>query len=123
MGILEGKVVLVTGGGNGIGRECALLAAREGAKVVVNDLGGSVSGGDEGSTGPAEAVAQEIRAAGGEAVSNSESVTSMASVKGMVEQAKDTFGGLHAIINPAGILRDGMFHKMADSDWDAVLDV
>ena len=123
MGLLDGRVVLVTGGGNGIGRECALLAAQEGAKVLVNDLGGSVSGGDEGSTGPAETVAKEIIAAGGEAVSNSESVTSMASVKGMVEQAKDTFGGLHAVINPAGILRDSMFHKMADADWDAVLDV
>ena len=123
MGVLDGKVVLVTGGGNGIGRECALLAARQGAKVVVNDLGGGVSGGDEGSAGPAEAVAQEIRMAGGEAVANSESVTSMVAVKGMVEQAKDTFGGLHAIINPAGILRDGMFHKMSDADWDAVIEV
>ena len=123
MGVLDGKVVLVTGGGNGIGREIALLAARQGAKVVVNDLGGGVSGGDEGSTGPAEAVAAEIRAEGGEAVSNSESVTSIASVKGMVEQAKDTFGGLNAVINPAGILRDGMFHKMADADWDAVIEV
>ncbi|QUD89125.1 SDR family NAD(P)-dependent oxidoreductase [Phenylobacterium montanum] len=123
MGVLDGKVVLVTGGGNGIGKECALLAARAGAKVLVNDLGGGVSGGDEGSAGPAEAVAQEIRAAGGQAVSNSESVTSMAAVKGMVEQAKDTFGGLHAIINPAGILRDGMFHKMSDADWDAVIEV
>jgi NAD(P)-dependent dehydrogenase (short-subunit alcohol dehydrogenase family) len=121
--LLEGKVVLVTGGGNGIGRECALLAARAGAKVVVNDLGGGVSGADEGSTGPAETVAQEIRAAGGEAVSNSESVASMASVKGMVEQAKDTFGGLHAVINPAGILRDVMFHKMPDADFDAVVEV
>jgi NAD(P)-dependent dehydrogenase (short-subunit alcohol dehydrogenase family) len=123
VGVLDGKVVLVTGGGNGIGRECALLAARHGAKVVVNDLGGGVAGGDEGSTGPAETVVQEIRAAGGEAVSNSESVTSMASVKGMVEQAKDVFGGLHAVINPAGILRDGMFHKMSDADWDAVIEV
>lgn len=123
MGVLDGKVVLVTGGGNGIGRECALLAAREGAKVVVNDLGAGVSGGDEGSAGPAEEVCKEIRAAGGEAVANSESVSSMASVKGMVEQAKDTFGGLHAIINPAGILRDGMFHKMSDADWDAVIEV
>jgi NAD(P)-dependent dehydrogenase (short-subunit alcohol dehydrogenase family) len=123
VGVLDGKVVLVTGGGNGIGREIALLAARQGASVVVNDLGGGVSGGDEGSAGPAETVAREIRAAGGQAVSNSESVTSMASVKGMVEQAKDSFGGLHAVINPAGILRDGMFHKMADADWDAVIDV
>lgn len=123
MGVLDGKVVLVTGGGNGIGRECALLAGREGARVVVNDLGGSVSGGDEGSTGPAETVANEIKAAGGEAVFNSESVSSMSAVKGMVEQAKDSFGGLHAVINPAGILRDGMFHKMDDADWDAVIEV
>ncbi|CAN1551016.1 FabG Dehydrogenases with different specificities (related to short-chain alcohol dehydrogenases) [Caulobacteraceae bacterium] len=123
MGVLEGKVVLVTGAAGGIGKECALLAAREGAKVVVNDLGGSVSGGDEGDAGPAQITANEIRAAGGEAVANSESVTSMASVKGMIEQAKDTFGGLHAIINPAGILRDGMFHKMTDEDWDKVIEV
>jgi NAD(P)-dependent dehydrogenase (short-subunit alcohol dehydrogenase family) len=123
MGILDGKVVLVTGGGNGIGRDCALIAAQEGAKVLVNDLGGSLAGGDEGSAGPAETVAQEIRAAGGEAASNSESVTSLASVKGMVQQALDTFGGLHAVINPAGILRDGMFHKMEESDWDKVIEV
>jgi len=123
MGALEGKVVLVTGGGNGIGRDAALIAAREGAKVLVNDLGGGERGGDAGSAGPAEAVAAEIRAAGGEAVSNSDSVTDMKAVRGMVEQALDTFGGLHAVINPAGILRDGMFHKMPDEDWDIVIDV
>lgn len=123
MGVLDGKVVLVTGGGRGIGRECALLAAKAGAKVLVNDLGAGVSGADEGSDGPAEETAADIRAAGGEAASNSESVSSMAAVKGMVEQALDTFGGLHAIINPAGILRDGMFHKMPDEDWDAVIEV
>ncbi|MEP1906330.1 MAG: SDR family NAD(P)-dependent oxidoreductase, partial [Nitratireductor sp.] len=123
MGVLEGKVVLVTGGGNGIGKETALLAAREGAKVVVNDLGGSLTGADEGSAGPAETVAQEIRKAGGEAVSNSESVTDMKAVQGMIEQAKDEFGALHSIINPAGILRDGMFHKMSEDDWDSVIDV
>ena len=123
MGVLDGRVVLVTGGGNGIGRACALLAGREGAKVLVNDLGAGVSGKDEGSASPAETVAQEIRDAGGQAAVNSESVSSMASVKGMVEQAMDTFGGLHAVINPAGILRDGMFHKMSDADWDAVIEV
>ncbi len=123
MGVLDGKVILVTGGGNGIGRECALMAAQNGARVVVNDLGGSLSGADEGGAGPAETVAAEIRDAGGEAVSNSDSVTDYASVAAMVEQAKDEFGGLHGIINPAGILRDGMFHKMSESDWKAVIDV
>lgn len=123
MGVLNGKVILVTGGGNGIGKETALLAAREGAKIIVNDLGGGLKGDDEGSTGPAETVAAEIRAAGGEAVSNSESVTDYASVSGMVTQALDTFGRLDGIINPAGILRDGMFHKMSESDWKAVIDV
>ncbi|MAN73507.1 MAG: 3-hydroxyacyl-CoA dehydrogenase [Henriciella sp.] len=123
MGVLDGKVILVTGGGNGIGKECALLAAKEGAKVVVNDLGGTLTGDDAGDAGPAEKVAQEIRAAGGEAVSNSDSVTDYKAVEGMIEQAKDEFGGLHGIMNPAGILRDGMFHKMSEDDWKAVIDV
>jgi NAD(P)-dependent dehydrogenase (short-subunit alcohol dehydrogenase family) len=123
MGVLDGKVVIVTGAAGGIGKECALLAAREGASVVVNDLGGAVRGGDAGDAGPAEQTAQEIRAVGGQAVSNSDSVTDMEAVKAMIAQAIDKFGGLHAIINPAGILRDGMFHKMADEDWDKVIEV
>ena len=125
MGVLDGKTVLVCGGGNGIGKECALLAAKEGANVVVNDLGGGLSdaGGSAGDAGPAEKVAEEIRASGGQAVSNSESVTDMSAVKDMIAQAKDEFGGLHSIINPAGILRDGMFHKMSEDDWKSVIDV
>ena len=125
MGVLDGKVVLVCGGGNGIGKECALLAAQEGASIVVNDLGGGLSdaGGSAGDAGPAEQVAEQIRSAGGKAVSNSDSVTDMAAVKGMIEQAKSEFGGLHSIINPAGILRDGMFHKMSEEDWKSVIDV
>jgi len=123
MGVLDGKVVLVTGGGNGVGRACGLLAGREGAKVVINDIGASVAGDDLGSAGPAEAVAQEIIAAGGEAVANSDSVTSYAAAQGMVEQAIEAFGRLDAVINTAGILRDKMFHRMSGADWDAVIEV
>ncbi|HUD53511.1 SDR family NAD(P)-dependent oxidoreductase, partial [Parvibaculum sp.] len=123
MGLLEGKVVLVTGAAGGIGKECALIAAREGAKVVVNDLGGSVKGGDEGNASAAQATVDEIKAAGGEAVANSDSVALKSGAENMIAQALDTFGGLHSIISPAGILRDGMFHKMPDEDWKAVIDV
>ncbi|HRP10839.1 MAG TPA: SDR family oxidoreductase [Terricaulis sp.] len=123
MGVLSGKVVIVTGAGNGIGKECALLAAREGAAVLVNDLGGGLKGEDSGSAGPAEEVAKQIRAAGGTAISNSDSVSDYDAVAAMVAQTKKEFGALHAIVNPAGILRDGMFHKMAPEDWKAVIDV
>ena len=88
MGVLSGKVVVVTGAGNGIGKECALLAGREGASVVVNDLGGGLKGEDAGSAGPAEQVAQEIRATGGKAISNSDSVADYDAVAAMFEQAK-----------------------------------
>jgi NAD(P)-dependent dehydrogenase (short-subunit alcohol dehydrogenase family) len=123
MGILEGKVVIVTGAAGGIGKECAMIAAKQGAKVVVNDLGGSVKGGDEGNASAAQKTVDEIKAAGGEAVANSDSVAVKSGAENMVAQALDTFGGLHSVISPAGILRDGMFHKMADEDWDAVLEV
>jgi NAD(P)-dependent dehydrogenase (short-subunit alcohol dehydrogenase family) len=121
-GVLHGKVVLVSGAGGGIGKACALLAAQQGASVVVNDLGVDVSGAGGGG-GPAEATVAEIEAAGGTAVSNSGSVTDRKDAEAMVRQAIDTFGGLHAVINPAGFLRDAMFHKMDPADWDAVVDV
>ena len=123
MGVLDGRVVIVTGGGNGIGRECALACAKEGAKVLVNDLGAGLQGKDEGSAGPAESVANEIKAGGGKAIFNSESVTNYAAVEAMRDQALKELGALHAVVNPAGILRDGMFHKMSVDDWKAVIDV
>ena len=123
MGVLDGKVILVTGGGRGTGREHALLAAREGAKVVVNDLGGSIAGTDAGEAGPAQKVADEIKAAGGDAVANSDSVAEMSGAKHMFEQAIDSFSDLNGVIAPAGILRDTMFHKMSEEDWDAVINV
>jgi len=123
MGVLDGKVILVTGAGRGIGRECALLAAGEGARVVVNDLGASVGGEDEGGASVAEETAKAIRAAGGEAVANSDSVASMAGAEAMVALALETFDGLHGVISPAGILRDAMFHKMSEAEWDAVIAV
>ena len=123
MGVLDGKVVWVTGGGNGIGKDCALIAAKEGAAVVVNDLGGGLHGGDEGSAGPAETVAQEIRKNGGKAISNSDSVTSLAAMNALRDRTLKELGGLHAVINPAGILRDAMFHKITEQDWDKVIEV
>ena len=122
MGLLDGKVVLVTGGGRGIGRDVALISARQGAKVVVNDLGGGIHG-EGADAGPAQAVVDEIRAAGGEAVANTESVTDLAAVNRMVQQAMDTFGGLHIIQNPAGFLRDRMIHNMTEEEWDGIIDV
>ena len=121
-GVLHGKVVLVTGAGGGIGKACALLAAAQGASVVVNDLGVDVSGAG-GDAGPAQTTVAEIEAAGGTAVANTGSVTSRTDADAMVRQAVETFGGLHAVINPAGFLRDAMFHKMDPADWDAVVDV
>ena len=123
MGVLDGKVLIITGGGRGIGRDCALLAAKEGAKVLVNDLGASLRGDDSGSAGPAEEVANEIKAKGGKAAFNSDSVTNYDACVDMREQCLKEFGALHGVINPAGILRDGMFHKMAETDWDAVINV
>src|ERR1700677_501773 len=122
MALLDGKVVLITGGGRGIGRETALIAARHGAKVVVNDLGGDIHG-NGADRAPAQNVADEIKAAGGEAVANTESVTDLAAVGRMVQQAMDTYGALHAVSNPAGILRDRIAHNMTEEEWDAIMTV
>jgi NAD(P)-dependent dehydrogenase (short-subunit alcohol dehydrogenase family) len=122
MGLLDGKVVLVTGGGRGIGRETAILAARQGAKVIVNDLGSGVHG-EGADVGPAQEVVNTIKAAGGEAVANTESVTDLLAVGRMVQQAMDTYGALHAVSNPAGILRDRMAHNMTEEEWDAIMTV
>src|SRR5580692_8030769 len=122
MGLLDGKVVLVTGGGRGIGRETAILAAQQGAKVIVNDLGSGVHG-EGADVGPAQEVVNTIKAGGGEAVANTESVTDLAAVGRMVQQAMDTYGALHAVSNPAGILRDRMAHNMTEEEWDAIMTV
>jgi NAD(P)-dependent dehydrogenase (short-subunit alcohol dehydrogenase family) len=121
-GVVDGRVVIVTGAGNGIGREHALLFANEGAKVDVNDLGGSRDG-TGGSAGPAQAVVDEITAAGGEAVANTDDISSWAGAEKLVATAVDTFGGLDVLVNNAGILRDRMLVNMTEAEWDAVIQV
>ena len=120
--VLEDKVVVITGAGRGIGRGFAMTAARYGAKVIVNDLGTEVTG--EGKDEKvAEQVAREIRAAGGAAVANADSVAEYKSAERIVQQALDTFGRIDGVINNAGILRDRIFHKMEPDEFDAVIKV
>jgi len=121
-GICEGRVVIVTGAGRGIGREEALAFAREGAKVVVNDLGGDVHG-EGGDRGLALQVVDEIEAMGGKAVANGDDVADWDGAERLVKTAIDTFGGLDVLVNNAGILRDRMFANMSEAEWDAVIRV
>jgi NAD(P)-dependent dehydrogenase (short-subunit alcohol dehydrogenase family) len=119
MGLLDGKVAIITGAGGGIGREHALLFAKEGAKVVVNDLGGDRAGGGRGSD-MADKVVAEIKAAGGEAVANYDSVATREGADAILWTALSKFGGLDVIVNNAGVLRDRSCLNMTDGDWDLV---
>ena len=123
MGICEGRICVVTGAGRGIGREYALLLAREGARVVVNDLGGDMDGAGTPTTGPALEVVEEIRAMGGEAVANGDDVSSFDGAARMVRTAVESFGDLHVLVNNAGILRDRMLVNMTEQEWDSVIGV
>ena len=122
MGLLDGKVAIVTGAGRGIGEQHAMALAKEGAKVVVNDLGGSTAGEGADQT-PAQGVADRIKEAGGEAVANYSNVADFEGAKSMVEQAVEEFGRLDILINNAGILRDRMLVSMSEAEWDAVIAV
>ena len=122
MGMLEGKVVAVTGGGRGVGREIALLAAQHGAAVVVNDPGVG-GGGEGGDAGPAQQTTDDIVAAGGKAWANLASVTDPKGAASIIEDAVQRFGRIDAVVNNAGILRDGIWHKLSHEDWAAVIDV
>jgi len=122
MGALDGRVAVITGSGRGIGRQHALLFAAEGAKVVVNDLGGSVDGsGDDRSA--AQQVVDEITAAGGQAIANGDDVTDWDGGKRLIEAAIETYGDLHVLVNNAGILRDRVLVNMSEQEWDSVIHV
>ena len=120
--MVDGKVALVTGAGRGVGAEIAKMLGAHGAKVIVNDPGGSAAGEGEDRIPALETVAA-VRDAGGEAEANFDSVVDFAAAQRMVEQAVDRFGGIDIVVNNAGILRDAIFHKMAEDDWDAVIGV
>ncbi len=122
MGICEGRVVIVTGAGRGIGRGHALEFARQGARVVVNDLGAELDG-SGGSTGPAGEVVEEIRAAGGDAVANGDDVADWSGAQAIVQSAIDAFGRLDVVVNNAGFLRDHMIVGTSEDEWDAVIRV
>ena len=121
-GMLEGKVVVVTGAGGGIGRGIALAMAAAGAKVVVNDIGASLAGEGSGA-GPAQQVTDEIIKAGGQAVPNTDSVATRVSAHNIIETAVQSFGRIDIVVNNAGNLRDRVFHKMSEEEWTQVIDV
>jgi NAD(P)-dependent dehydrogenase (short-subunit alcohol dehydrogenase family) len=120
--LCDGRVAIVTGAGRGIGREYALMLAQHGAKVVVNDLGGARDG-TGGDAGPAQEVVDEITAAGGTAVANTDDVSSWDGAQHLIAQAIETFGGLDVLVSNAGILRDRMLFSMTEAEWDAVIKV
>ena len=122
MGALEGRVAIITGAGRGIGREHALLFAQEGAKVVVNDLGGAMDGTGDDRT-PAQQVVDEIKAMGGEAVANTDNVSEWEGGQRLVNAAVEAFGDLHILVNNAGILRDRVIVNMTEQEWDSVIQV
>src|SRR5437867_11744461 len=122
MGALDGRVAIITGAGRGLGREHALLFAREGAKVVVNDLGGAIDGSGDDRT-PAQQVVDEIKAMGGEAVATADSVADWEGGQRLVQSAVDAFGDLHVLVNNAGILRDRVLVNMTEEEWDSVIHV
>src|SRR3954462_11328333 len=122
MGALDGRIAIITGAGRGIGREHALLFAQEGAKVVVNDLGGSMDGSGSDAT-PAQQVVEEIKAMGGEAVANADNVADWEGGQRLINMAVETFGDLHVLVNNAGILRDRVLINMTEEEWDAVIHV
>jgi NAD(P)-dependent dehydrogenase (short-subunit alcohol dehydrogenase family) len=120
--MLQGKVAVVTGSGRGIGRDIALQMAAQGAKIVVNDIGASVSG-EGNDASPGQQVVDEIKAAGGEAALSTDSVSEWASANRIIQCAADTFGRIDIVVNNAGILRDRMFFMMSVEEWKAVIDV
>jgi NAD(P)-dependent dehydrogenase (short-subunit alcohol dehydrogenase family) len=120
--LCEGRVAIITGAGRGIGREHALLLAHHGAKIVVNDLGGSMDG-EGNDASPAQQVVDEVVAMGGEAIANTDDISDWAGAERLVQTAVDTFGGLDILINNAGILRDRMLTNMGEGEWDAVIKV
>ncbi len=122
-GLCDGRVVVVTGAGGGIGRSHALLFAKEGAKVVVNDIGGSRDGSGAGDAGPAQQVVNEITALGGEAVAHTDDISTWDGAKSLIQLAIDTFGTVDVVVNNAGILRDRMMVNMSEAEWDAVIKV